>query len=376
MYVILLSRENVFQGFERAVQEMKKKSVNFPLSVKDTLTSILIMGLAFLLCVPLQNIGGSDFHVPLIFVLAVLLISRFTSGYFYGIAASVLSVFCVNYVFTYPYFALNFTISGYPLTFISMLAVSIITSALTSQIMQQEKIRMEIEKEKMRANLLRAISHDLRTPLTSIVGSTTAVIENADFLSEERRNELLSEACQEAQWLIRMVENLLSITRIGDSAAEIKKELEAVEEIIGEAVGKFRKQFPDMKISVSIPDEILFIPMDAMLIEQVLMNLFYNSEAHGKHTTEITLTVTSENDLALFSVRDNGAGFSEESLQHVFEGFYPQTSKNKNADHQRNMGIGLSVCMSIVKAHGGKMFAENGADGGAVINFSLPLKEE
>ena len=125
-------------------------------------------GLSYLL----HRVSNSDFHVPMLFVLAVLFISLLTDGYVYGIIASMAAVIGVNYIFTYPYFALNFTITGYPMTFLTMLAVSICVSALTTRIKKQEQIRLEVEKEKTRANLLRAISQDIRTPLTSIVGNT------------------------------------------------------------------------------------------------------------------------------------------------------------------------------------------------------------
>jgi two-component system sensor histidine kinase KdpD len=355
---------------------IRKLKTYFPLSAKDTLISIIIILIASGVCALLRPISDSDFHVPLIFVLAVFIISRGTEGYFYGIVASLVGVVAVNFVFTYPYFAFNFTLAGYPLTFLTMLATSIMTCAMTTQIKQQERFRIESEKEKMRANLLRAISHDLRTPLTSIVGSTTAILENSDTLPQEKQRELLIEVREDAQWLIRMVENLLSITRIGDKAAEIRKEPEAVEEIIGEAIGKFKKQFPNMPVSVVIPDELLLVPMDAMLIEQVIINILYNSAVHGEHCTAIRLSVTNDGNDALFSICDNGIGFPANTIPHIFDGYFSQVEEKRAADNRRNMGIGLSVCMSIVKAHGGRMIAENAPEGGAVIRFSLPLKEE
>mgnify|MGYP000937739451 CR=1 FL=1 len=151
-------------------------------------------GLSYLL----HRVSNSDFHVPMLFVLAVLFISLVTDSYVYGIIASMAAVIGVNYIFTYPYFALNFTITGYPMTFLTMLAVSICVSALTTRIKKQEQIRLEVEKEKTRANLLRAISHDIRTPLTSIVGSASGILENQKVLTQEREMELVQDIKDEA----------------------------------------------------------------------------------------------------------------------------------------------------------------------------------
>ena len=137
----------------------------FPFSRRDLLVSAIILSCAFGLCNLLRLAGSSDGFASPIFVLAVLLVSRLTTGYLYGLIASLLGVICVNSVFTYPYLALNFTLSGYPLSFLAFLTVSIITSTLTSQAKQQQELRVENEKEKMRANLLRSVSHDIRTPL-------------------------------------------------------------------------------------------------------------------------------------------------------------------------------------------------------------------
>ncbi|MBR5489953.1 MAG: PAS domain-containing sensor histidine kinase, partial [Oscillospiraceae bacterium] len=140
---------------------------SFPISLRDALISLGILGCGVVLCFFLQFISDTDFHVPLIFVLAVLLVSLFTDGYFFGLIASVLSVFAVNFAFTYPYFHFNFSMTGYPLTFLCMFVVSVSTCTLMSRVRAGEQMRLEAEKEKMRANLLRAISHDFRTPLTS-----------------------------------------------------------------------------------------------------------------------------------------------------------------------------------------------------------------
>lgn len=331
------------------------------------------MALATVLGFMLQKVEPTDAYVSMIFVLAVFLISRLTSAYLYGIAASFLSVICVNYVFTYPYFELNFSISGYPLTFLVMLAVSVVTSAMTTQIKRQESVRAEVEKEKMRGNLLRAISHDLRTPLTGISGAATAILEQHGNMTWEQEKEMLQDIDEDAQWLIRMVENLLSITRISSGQTKIAKTDEAAEEVIAAVMMSFRKQHPKLRVHVSVPDELLIVPMDAILIRQVLLNMLENAAQHAGENVEIWLSVEKRDGWAVFSVRDNGCGIPEADLPHLFDG---SLKTDSTADASRGMGIGLSVCKTIVKAHGGTIHANNSEMGGAVFTFTLPPTEE
>lgn len=342
--------------------------------MKNCLITAVVLGIATLFCLLLQQFVTTDIHVPLLFVLAVLFVSRFTDGYIYGIVASMLGVIGVNYVFTYPYFEINFTIAGYPLTFLVMLAVSVSVGTLTTQIKQQEQIRLEAEKEKMRGNLLRAVSHDIRTPLTSIVGSASGILDNRRVLSEEKILELVKDIRDEAQWLIRIVENLLSVTRINGENAGINTDDEIVEEIISSAVIKFRKRFPDVNIDVDMPEEFLMVPMDGILIEQVLVNLLENSVLHGKTLSRIRIVVTKQESRLVFAVEDDGQGIRESILPVMFEGCL-QSMEGEEYDSKRNMGIGLSVCMRIVKAHKGNMRAENISAGGARVSFWLPLGE-
>lgn len=343
----------------------------FPFSIRDAIISVLLFSCAVACCFILQNASRSnDAFASPIFVLAVLLISRFTTGYLFGVVASVLGVICVNFIFTYPYWSVNFSLAGYPLTSLVYLVASIMTCALTTQARQSERLRAENEKEKMRANLLRSVSHDIRTPLTSIVGSTSVMLED-DALSVSERRDLLLDIRNEAQWLIRIVENLLSITRMGDPTAHIAKEAEAAEEILAEAARKFRKRFPQIALSVSVPDELIMVPMDAVLIEQVLSNLLENSVAHGKTTSHIHMIVRNDGSFAHFIVQDNGAGFSDAELPRLFDGSLKH-SETTSGDGKRNMGLGLSVCLAIVRAHNGTMDAKN-LPGGAEVSFRLPL---
>lgn len=343
--------------------------------LKNLFITFFFLALATIFCFLLRPLNTTDTYVPLIYVLAVLCISRFTTGYSYGVGASVIAVVGVNYIFTYPYFQVDFTLTGYPLTFLVMLAVSIFISALTTQIKHQEQIRLDVEREKMRANLLRAVSHDIRTPLTSIAGSAAGIIENRDKLTEQQKLELLENIREEAQWMVRMVENLLSITRFNSGEAQINTIDEVAEDVISSAVVKFSKRFPAPKVTVDIPEEVLLVPMDATLIEQVIINLLENAVLHGKSTSEISVQLTSTAFLAVFFIEDNGQGIDPKVLPHIFEGNITSTDQ-ENSDNKRNMGIGLSVCREIVTAHHGTMKAENREEGGARFIFTLPLRKD
>lgn len=337
----------------------------------DLLLTLLAITVAAGLCSVLRRFDEGDTYVGLLFVLAVACVSRWTDGYFWGVFASFFGVVFVNYVFTYPYWEINFTMTGYPVTFLTLLAVALMVSTMTTQIKRQERDRLESEREAMRADLLRAMSHDIRTPLTSIVGNTSAVLEDEGTLTPEQKRALLLDANEDAQWLIRMVENILSITRIRGEG-ELSTEVEAAEEIAGEAARKFSKRFEDVDVSVVVPDEILFVPMDATLIQQVILNLMENAVLHGG-ATEVRLQVGRESGGVRFCVGDNGSGIPAEKLGSLFDA--APSATGGGADGKKNMGIGLSVCRAIVRAHGGTMGAENRAEGGANVWFQLPMRE-
>ncbi len=346
----------------------KRKQKTF---FENSCTTLIILCLVTLLCFFLSNFSPTDTHVPLLFVLAVLLVSRQTDGYIYGVVAAIIAVVGVNYIFTYPYFAIDFTITGYPLTFLVMLTVAIIVSAMTTQIKKQEQMRLDVEKEKMRANLLRAVSHDIRTPLTSIAGSAAAIMENYEVLPEDKVLELVGNVKDEAEWMVRMVENLLSITRMNSENANINTQEELVEEVIGGAILKFRKRFSNVSVETLIPEEVLLVPMDIILVEQVLVNLMENSVIHGK-ATKLTVNVEENGAYVRFVVKDNGNGIDEHILPVIFEGTLGER-EGESSDSKRSMGIGLSVCKSIIKAHRGNMNAGNNESVGACMSFTLPL---
>lgn len=327
-----------------------------------------------------RHVPENPANIALVYITALVLTARFTTGYVYGLLASLVGVICVNFLFTYPYFALNFTLTGYPITFLFMLIISLSISTMTSQIKRQgqilverEKLLMEAEKEKMRANLLRSISHDLRTPLTGIIGSSSAYIDNFDTLDEQEKLDLVSHIRDDSNWLLNMVENLLSVTRIQEGSMKIATSLESVEEVAAEAIQRLQKRLKGADIRVSVPKEYLLIPMDAMLIEQVIINLLENAVIHSKSTLPAELTVTDDGSFVTFQVKDYGIGIDPHRLKTIFDGS-PYTPSSAS-DVYKGMGIGLSICKTIVTAHNGTISACNHGHG-CLFTFTLPKENE
>lgn len=342
--------------------------------VFDSLFTVVTLIVVFLVNLYLVRHYNTKTMTPMIFVLGVFLVSWRTQGYSFGIAASFISVLAVNWAFTYPYWAFDLISPECISSAVVMLIVSTMTGALTTRLKQQEKLKAEAEKERMRGNLLRAISHDLRTPLTSIYGSCSAIIENFDSIPREKQIMLLKDIQADSQWLNRMVENLLSVTRVDADKVRLSKHSVVLEELIDALLVKFHKHYPDRNVQVSIPDEFVSIPMDPMLIEQVLMNLLENAVFHARGMKNLWLRVRIQDQKAVFSVEDDGCGIPADKMARLFMGLQDRDEK---ADSGRsNMGIGLSVCRTIVKAHGGELKAGNRPEGGAVFRFALEMEED
>ena len=341
--------------------------------VADSLFTTITLMVMFLVNLFLVKQFGTKTMTPMIFVLGVFLISWRTQGYFFGVAASLLSVLAVNWAFTYPYWAFDLISPECISSAVVMLIVSTMTGALTTRLKQQEKLKAEAEKERMRGNLLRAVSHDLRTPLTSIYGSCSAIIENFDSIPKEKQLMLLQDIQSDSQWLNRMVENLLSVTRIDADKVRLSKHSTVLEELIDALLVKFHKHYPTQTVQVSIPEEFVSIPMDPVLIEQVLMNLLENAVFHARGMRNLWLRVEIQNRNAIFTVEDDGCGISEARMAHLFTGLLDSEAPADSA--RSNMGIGLSVCRTIIKAHGSELKAANRRDGGALFRFTLEMEE-
>ncbi len=517
---------NIHHDFKASPEKISQGKVH--ITIKDSLKTLGLLVIATLISLVLRGVDIGDQNIIMTYILSVLLVSRITAGHFYGIVASLASVSIFNFLFTEPLYTFNAIQSGYPITFIFMLLVAIITSTLTVRIKTQTKLAVQrerrtevlyeinkkllvtrglkqimaltneyivnlfqrsvvfiyenpeggtdgvvlaaphdidgsilnspdekavahwvfvnqkragagtdtlmgsaafympmisqgkvlavmgiscergslnqntrqflrmiasqvsmalerqylsdeqnrnilnVEKEKMKSNLLRAIAHDLRTPLSGILGASSVISENKDTLDHATLDKLNLDIQEEVQWLIRMVENLLSVTRINEGESKVKKTPEAAEEVVAEAVSRIRKRFPHHRVEVSVPKDLLIVPMDGTLIAQVLINLIENAIKHTSVTVPVEITLKKVEDMAVFEVIDHGTGISEEDFPYLFTSYVP--NGHKSADSSRGMGIGLSICMTIIKAHRGTMKAANREEGGAVFTFTLPLE--
>jgi len=365
---------------EKGIGKMQnKEQMDFNTLLENILITAGIFIVATVLAIAFFHYSLNSTSVAIIYVLAVMLVARYTTGYVPGIVATFFGVICVNYVFTYPFMTLNFSIDGYPVTFVVMAVISGLTSALTTQFKKQneilnerEKLLMEAEKETMRANLLRAVSHDLRTPLTSIIGMADTYLADNGRLTEGEKSYMVKSISEDANWLLNMVENLLSVTRIRVGETRVNTSPEPLEEVVSEAVQRLRKRLPQAKIKVQVPEELLMVPMDAVLIEQVIINLLENG-VYYSGTDSIDLYVKKAEDAVEFHIVDQGKGIDPERLPTIFDG--GGVDSNKSGDSHRGMGIGLTICKTIIHAHQGTICARNQQQGAEFI-FTLPLGEK
>jgi len=299
----------------------------------NTLFTLTLLGIATALAFLFFSfVSENTANIALLYIIAQILIARYTNGYLHGLFSSIFSVICINFFFTYPFFRLNFTLSGYPVIFIGMLIITLLTTATTSSLLSDDSV-----------------------------------------LSDAEKRELLENIENDSSWLLNMVENLLSVTRINDTVThQVNKTPEIVEEVVAEAVQRLKKRFPSASIIVHVPTDYLLIPMDAILIEQVLINLLENALIHSGSSHSPELTVTDHPDHVTFCVKDFGHGLNPDVIPDIFSGICHNTG---SVDSHKGMGIGLSICKTIIDAHNGYIEAKNHTNG-ALFLFTLPKEEE
>ena len=238
---------------------------------------------------------------------------------------------------------------------------------------ERERTAVLAKNEQLRANLLRSISHDLRTPLTSISGNASNLISNGNAFDDATKMQIYEDIYSDSLWLINLVENLLAVTRLEEGRMNINLTTELVRDVIDEALKHIYKKSDEQKISVIQQDDLLLAKMDARLIVQVLINLLDNAIKYTPSDSQITITAKKDGNMVSVSVSDNGNGIADEQKSRVFDMFY--TGTNKIADSRRSIGLGLSLCKSIINAHGGEITITDNNPHGAVFTFTLPIGE-
>jgi two-component system sensor histidine kinase KdpD len=231
------------------------------------------------------------------------------------------------------------------------------------------RAEVQIETERLRSSLLSAVSHDLRTPLGVITGATSTLLQDEQFLDPEARRELLESAHEEAVRLNRLVGNLLDMTRVASGALRPKKEWHPLDEIVGVALNRLEERLVGREVAVALPHDLPPLPIDAVLIEQVLINLLENALKYTPLGSPIAISAVSDGNGVRIDVADRGPGVLERERTLIFDKFY----RSKPDVSDGGAGLGLAICRGVVEAHGGKIWVEERAGGGANFRFWLPI---
>ena len=328
---------------------MKEQAVR---QAKDLLITVLILTAA-------TGIGNIFWYFSFtkniisVYILGTLLTSLFTKSYFYGFLSSFSSVLLFNFCFTEPRLTLHAYERGYPVTFAIMLIVSIITVTLAIQNIrnaeEKERAAVRAKNEQLRADLLRTISHDLRTPLTSISGNASNLISNYEKMDDPTRKQTFLDIYDDSMWLINLVENILSISRIEDGRMNLSISTELVSEVFEEALRHTNRHSGQHTITVQMDDDLLLAHMDAKLVVQVLINLVDNAIKYTPAGSHIVLSAAAQGESAVIRVSDDGPGIPDEAKEKVFEMF--STGEKRISDSRRSLGLGLALCRTIIAAY-------------------------
>ena len=329
------------------------------------------------LAIALDALGFSDATAVIIYALGVLFTAILTVGRWYSLVASVISVFSYNFFLIAPRFSLQIDGRDYAGTITAMFLFALIESYLVDNLRRTARESMEAtlvaEREQLRANMLRSVSHDLRTPLTSISGNADMLLDEDAVLDASTRQQLLQDIYDDATWLTTTVQNLLAVTRLEDGTLDLKMDIELIDDVIEEAMRHVSRDANKHVITVEPSQQLLLARMDPQVIVQVIVNLVNNAIAHTQEGSHISISTHRSGDYAVISVADDGPGVPDADKQQIFDSFY--TSRARGADVGRSIGLGLALCRSIIEAHKGTIYVEDVEPHGARFSFTLPIEE-
>lgn len=323
--------------------------------------------------------------VVMIYMLGIVIVSmRF--GYGPSLVATAVSILSFDFFFIPPYFELAVADVRHVVTFGVMFVVALVVSGLTKRVRDQadharsvavererlaeeaHRARMQVETEQLRNALLSSVSHDLRTPLAVVTGAASTLLE--ETLEPSVRRELTDTILQEADRLNRLVQNLLDMTRLEAGALRVRKQWQSLEEVIGVALERVEKVLGDREVATSLPEDLPLVPLDSLLIEQVLVNLLENAAKYTPPKSPIRIAARVVDAGVEIEVSDRGPGITAGQEVLIFEKFHRARSDERGA------GLGLTICRGIVVAHGGRIWAGSHEGGGASFRFTLPIEGE
>jgi K+-sensing histidine kinase KdpD len=310
-------------------------------------------------------------EVVMTYLLGVVLASM-RLGYGPSLFVAAASVTAYDYFFVEPYFRLTVNDPWDWLTLVVMLFVALVISGLADRVRREadtaHRATLQVETEQLRNSLLSSVSHDLRTPLAVVQGAATALLDGGEGLPAERRHEFLQTIADESHRLNRLVRNLLDMTALDAGGLRVRKENQPVEEVIGVALGRLELYLHDHSIETDVPHDLPLVAIDATLIDQVLVNLIENAAKYAAEGTPIQVTVRRVPEGVEVIVADRGPGLTPGDEERIFDKFY------RASLGQPGMGLGLTICRGIVRAHGGTIRAEARPGGGAIFRFTLPAE--
>ncbi len=300
------------------------------------------------------------------FYLLAVVIAAIRWGQGPAILTSILSVLLFDFFLVPPYLTFSVADIQYIFTFIGFLIVGIVVSTLASK--TREHI-IQRQTEKLQTALLSSISHDLRTPLSSITGSLTALIDNHDSLDNITRKELLDTAFEESERLNRLVGNLLDITRVEANALRINRKPCELRDVLGSALGQLKEKIGSRNIKIDIPMDFPELSMDFSFMMKVFFNLIDNALKYSSSDAPIDIKATLLKDKAMIEIKDQGIGVPKEDIGRIFDKFY----RVERPQQITGTGLGLSICRGIIEAHGGEIIARNNPDRGMAFIIMIPL---
>ena len=352
----------------RIGQWTEKMWRSIPIHLRDAIFTALLLGIAAAICFVLRSIDENGSFTLLIFVLAVVIISRFTEGYFWGVFSSLFGVICVNFVFTYPFWAFNFRLTGYPLTFLTMLVVSLVTCTMTTKIKRQEDLRIEAAREKMRANLLRSVSHDIRTPLALILGWGEQLQQDEALPAAARQKA--AGICTQSEKIRSLIGDLNLTSKLQYGAQPLRRKAVTVGPFLRRCAAEFYESpaagDSTLELELTQAAEHTVVQADEALLLRAIENLLHNTVGHNAAPVHVTIRADAADGMLTIQVTDDGQGYPPAVLAALKE-----SESSEDAPHI----LGLHVVEQIAAAHGGTAVFEQNHPHGARAVIRLPLGE-